>query len=92
MFITRQNSKGGRGLIGYKLADFHGTLGYKIGYCECCNEPIGIKQIDLRDIVDFFGLTEMKYKRLVDKFRPRQTLREWLIKWLGGNNKTVDNF
>lgn len=78
MLITRQNSKGGPKIQNFPIDEDKNTgmFGYKIGYCEGCNEPILLRTIDLREIFMRFG---------VDKYEvPKETFREWVIKRLGG--------
>jgi len=73
MFITRKHPKVGASLKTYPIAEDpqSGLLGYKIGYTECpCGhcEPILIRTIDVREIVDKFGVSEHIYrKNIVDK-------------------------
>lgn len=80
MLISRANMKGGRPLRGFPFDEDPktGLLGYKVGYCSGCNEPIMIRSVELRDVVDHFG-------RIVDdRENKKVSLREWLVKKLGG--------
>jgi len=93
MLVTRQNLKGGRPLSGFPITEISGVLAYKIGYCEHCNNSIGIKTTQVREMIDFFGLTELKYRDLLDKFQPKIGIKEWLIRLLGGvPQNPVENF
>lgn len=90
--MSRANLNGGKPLKGFPLEEEDGMLGYKIGYCSHCNEPWRVRTIDARDILTHFMIGEQECKNLLKKLKPKTTLKEYLIKWLGGlPNKTVDN-
>jgi hypothetical protein len=65
MFVTRANPNGGRPLSSYPLDEDKrsGNLGYKIGYCAGCGEPVLIRTIDVAEIVDRFGLSDQFYRK-----------------------------
>lgn len=77
MLITRQNQKGGPKLKScpIDIDEKSGNFGYKIGYCDGCNEPLLIRTLDLREILDYFGMA--------GEFKT-QSIREKIIHWLGG--------
>ena len=80
MIISRANLQGGRPLRGYPLEEDPktGMYGYKVGYCSGCNEPVMIRTIELRGVVEHFG-------RIVDdRLTKRVSLKHRLITWLGG--------
>ena len=93
MFITKANPKGGRPLTCFPISEDPktGFLGYKIGYCQCgCNEPLLIRTIDLREIVDRFAVSQEIYDILYAKKEFgisvfKRQVREKLIKLLGGS-------
>ena len=76
MLITRQNLNGGPKLKSCPLVidENSGTLMHKLGYCANCNEPLGIRTVDLKEVLEVFGFGE-GYKL---------SLRERVIKLLGG--------
>jgi hypothetical protein len=84
MMITRKNANGGKPLTKCPLQEENGVLGYKIGYCGGCNEPILVRTIDARDILAMLWIGEDDVKNLLKKLRPKIKLREWLIRRLGG--------
>jgi len=87
MIITRANPSGGRPLRGYPLCEDPdtGLLGYKVGYCGCgCDQPLLIRTVDVRQIVDKFGGGLSDYQRWYDKLKPKQSLKHLIIKALGG--------
>lgn len=94
MFLTRQNQNGGRGLTKFHVEEEKGTWGYKIGYCPCgCNEQILIRTVDLRDVVDQFGMSLEAYNYLTRTFKgfePKTSIRQKLINVL--SKKSVQNF
>ncbi len=70
MLITRSHPNGGRPLTGYPIDEDKktGQLGYKIGYCPCgCNEPLLIRTIDLKEVVDRFGVSDDYYRKNILK-------------------------
>lgn len=84
MVITRQNPNGGPALKGYPIEEDpqSGVLGYKIGYCPCsCQEALYIRTVDVRQVVDKFGLSMELYDKL---FRKKESVRNRLIRLLGG--------
>lgn len=92
MLVTKKNMLGGRELTKFHIEEENGVWGYKVGYCSCgCNEPLLIRTIDLKDIVDQFGISLEAYnymKEAFKKFRPRVTVRQRMINFL---SKSVDN-
>ena len=87
MLITRKNLRAGRPLQGFPLIGERGLLGYKVGYCEGCNEPIVIRTIDVREIVDNFGVSDDFYKHSFHLFGHREPIKHRVIRWLGGEVK-----
>lgn len=87
MMISRKNLRGGRRLEGFPLVEEQGLLGYKVGYCEGCNEPIVIRTIDVREVVDNFGVSDDVYRRSFNLFKDRQPMKHRVIHWLGGEVK-----
>jgi hypothetical protein len=87
MIITRQNPKGGPALKGYPIEEDPrtGILGYKIGYCSCgCREPLLMRIVDVRDIVEkFIGCVD-EYNSIIQKLRRKEPLRNKIIAFLGG--------
>jgi hypothetical protein len=59
-----------------------GAYAYKVGYCGCgCGEEVGIRTIDLREVVNKFGFALDN----LDKWKaPREPLKHKLIRLLGG--------
>lgn len=80
MIVTRANLNGGRPLRGYPLTEDQrtGFLGYKLGYCSGCNEPVSIRTVDIKDVVNHFGLV------IEEKEGDRISFRQKVILWLGG--------
>lgn len=80
MLVSRANLNGGRPLKGYPYDEDPetGLLGFKLGYCSGCNEPIMIRSVDVREVVKHFG-------DIVDYEPPRRlSLKKRIILWLGG--------
>lgn len=92
MLMTRANLNGGRRLHGFPLQEENGSLGYKLGYCSHCNEPILVRTIEAGEIMAHFKIGEGEYKNLLKKLRPKLHWRDYVIKWLGGNVASVHNF
>jgi len=63
-----------------------GLFAYRLGYCECgCNKPIGIRTVDLREVLSHFKLALDEYELWKSKLRkPKVPLRHRIIKLLGG--------
>lgn len=78
MLITRQNLNGGPKLKTCPLVydESTGSLMHKVGYCNGCNEPLGIRTVDLKEVMEVFGLSFGQNYKL--------SLRERVIKFLGG--------
>lgn len=94
MMMSRKNLRGGKPLKGFPLEEEGGVLGYKIGYCGHCNEPWRVRTVDAREILTHFQIGEDDCKSLLKKLKPKITLRETIIRWLGGSvaSVTVDSF
>lgn len=73
MYLTRQHFRAKR-LSGLKLHTNKNEFGYKLGYAECCGEPILIRLSDIDDVLGRFHKTKI----------PRTPLRHVIIKALGG--------
>ena len=87
VLLTRQHPKGGPVLKGYPLMEDPetGMWGYKVGYCPCgCGQPLLIRTVDVRDIVNRFGTTLEEYKRWTAKLKPKTPLKHRMIRFLGG--------
>lgn len=87
MVLTRQNPNGGPALKGFPIEEdpSTGVLGYKVGYCTCgCKEPLLIRTIDVRQVVDKFGLSLDEYDTSLFKLKRKEPLRDRIIKFLGG--------
>lgn len=72
MLISRKNAKGGRFLQRYPLVHDNGALGYKIGYCSGCNEPIVMKIGDTEEVIQAFDYARnirdrSLLKKLIDR-------------------------
>jgi len=80
MIITRKNALGGRPISKFPIGvdPDSGYYGYKIGYCQRCNNPLYMRSIDVGDIMGYFG----------ERDKPKTPFKHKLIKWLGGS---VDN-
>lgn len=89
MLLTRANPGGGRPLQGYPMYEDEetGLWGYKLGYCDCgCNKPIGIRTIDIRQVMCHFGVSMEEYEEWKNQIikKPRRPLRIKIIEFLGG--------
>lgn len=86
MMISRKNLKAGRGLTGFPLhtEERTGTLGYKLGYCEGCNEAICLRTIDTQEVLAYLFHSAKQYKNLIQKLTPKISFRLRFIKWLVG--------
>lgn len=84
--ITRKNLKGGRRLTNFPLVteERAGTLGYKLGYCEGCNEPLCIKLGDVQEVLAHLFYSQKQHKHLIAKLMPKISFRRRFIKWLIG--------
>jgi hypothetical protein len=86
MIISRQNLKGGKRLKGFTITEENGTIGYKLGYCSHCNEPLIMCLRDRDELIATFHCADETYKkvkRLLDPDPPFQ-FKGWLIRVLGG--------
>jgi hypothetical protein len=63
-----------------------GLLDYKIGYCPCgCKEPLLVRRVELREIVDCFGLSDDFYgPPEKEACLPYQSMKKKLVESLGG--------
>lgn len=95
--LTRKNLKGGRelGAKSYPLEELNGHLGYKLGYCAGCNEPILMRTIDAKEMLAHFHYSEEAYAKLLHDLKPKFSFKKRLIKWcigkLGEYPVIVDN-
>ncbi len=89
MILSRKNAIGGKRLTKCPLEEENGVLGYKLGYCGHCNEPILVRTIDAREILALLWIGEDDVKSLLKKLRPKINWREWLITRLGGSVASV---
>lgn len=80
MLVTRANKKGGRPLTGFPIGKDPETdcIGYKLGYCSGCNNPLLLKLGDVHEIIGYFG--DPNDWQVINKL----SIRQRLIKWLGG--------
>lgn len=90
MLLSRQNLNGGKPLRGFPLEEENGVLGYKLGYCSGCNERVLVRTIDARYVLAHFHIGENDAKDLLKKLTPRVTLREWIIRKLGGQIASLE--
>ena len=79
MFITRQNAKGGPRLkiCPIDVDERTGNFGYRIGYCSGCNEPLMIRTVELREVLEYFGVSGSEKLK-------HESLRERIVHILGG--------
>lgn len=82
--ISRKNLKAGRKLKSFPLEEVNGSLGYKIGYCEGCNETILLRTIDAREILAHLHYSEEAYSKLLNDLKPKFSIKKRFIKWLVG--------
>lgn len=75
--LTRQNLNGGPKLkiCPITVDEDTGTLYHKVGYCSHCNNPLGIKTIDIKEVISHFAGYNNEYKK---------SIRERIIEALGG--------
>lgn len=74
MVITRQNGNGGPALKGFPIEEDPdtGILGYKVGYCPCpCNKPLLIRTVDVRQVMDKFGMSIDEYDTAFFKIKQK---------------------
>lgn len=84
MMLSRKNLKAGVKLKGYPLEEENGNLGFKVGYCEGCNEPLLFRTIDTQDILAKLFYATEKYDKLLEDLKPKFSFKKRLIKWLVG--------
>lgn len=84
MMLTRQNLKGGPKLKKFPLEEINGALGYKVGYCEGCNEPLLLRTLDAREILAHLHYSEEAYAKLLKNLKPKLSFKKRLIKYLVG--------
>jgi hypothetical protein len=87
MIITKQNPNGGPTLKSYPIREDKetGVLGYHVGYCPCgCNEPLLIRTVDIREVVNRFGMTLNEHDQVFQRLEPKKPLRQKIIEFLGG--------
>lgn len=82
--LSRRNLKAGVSLKKFPLEEENGQLGYKVGYCEGCNERLLIRTIDMKHLMAYFHYSEETYKKLLENLKPKFSFRKRLIKWLVG--------
>ena len=87
MFITRKHPIAGRALGDkmFPLAEDPrtGHTGFKVGYLET-GEPVLITRHDMGLIVSQFYHTMEEYEKAINKFNTKRTIKEIIIKRLGG--------
>lgn len=88
MFLSRKNQNGGRRLTTFPIRQEDDRLGYLLGYCKGCNEPLLMALQDREDLMAIFycsddGLEKIK-KILTPKFSLGQRIIKWGVKWLNG--------
>lgn len=82
MIVTKQNPNGGPMLKMYPIDEDPetGVLGYKVGYCPCgCNQPLLLRTVDVRDIVNRFGWSLTEYEAAIKKLKPKVSFRKKLM-------------
>jgi hypothetical protein len=90
MLITKQNPNGGPALKGFPIEEDSdtGMLGYKLGYVKCggCDktETVLMRTVDTRQIVNKFGMSLDEYDQNLLKLKPKEPLRDRIIRFLGG--------
>jgi len=84
MFLTRKNLKGGRRLVDFPICEDEKTLqfGFKIGYCEGCNEPLLVRISDSLEIANHLGASYQGYRKIFSKITPRIPLSVRFGAWL----------
>ena len=82
MLITRQNPNGGRPLREYPIDTDQktGRMGFKIGYCVNCAEPILLKISDADDVARMFVQADI----VEPKVPLIQRLKKQMVEALGG--------
>lgn len=84
MMLSRKNLKGGVVLKTFPLTEERGYLGYKLGYCDGCNEPILIRTIDTQEVLSFLFYSTEQYKKLLKNLKPKISFKKRFIKWIIG--------
>lgn len=89
VIISKQNPNGGPTLKGFPIEEDpdSGMLGYKLGYiaCQCGRQDsVLMRTVDCRQIVNKFGMSLDEYDRSLLKLKPKEPIRNRLIKFLGG--------
>lgn len=92
MLITKQNPNGGPALKGFPIEEDSnsGMLGYKLGYisCDCGkHETVLMRTVDTRQIVNKFGMSLDEYDQNLLKLKPKEPLRDRIIRFLGGKTE-----
>lgn len=93
--ITRKNLKGGRRLTDFPLVtdERAGTLGFKLGYCEGCNEPVCLRTLDAQEVLAYLFRSQKQYKHLIQKLTPKISFKQgmirWAAKWVNGKLQEV---
>lgn len=85
MIVTKQNPQGGPAMKMYPIREDPetGILGYHVGYCPC-SEPLLLRTVDVRDIVNKFGWSLTEYEESIKKLKPKAPLRHRIVRFLGG--------
>lgn len=84
MMLTRKNLLGGRRLKEFPLVEETGHLGFKLGYCEGCNEPVLVSTLDTQEILAHLFYSQKKYKKLLSRLEIKETFKKRFIKWIIG--------
>ncbi len=82
MLITRQNPTGGRPLRDYPIDrdEKTGRMGFKLGYCSKCAEPLLLKISDADEVAQRFVQPEV----IEVKVPLMQKLKKQIVESLGG--------
>ncbi len=91
MIITRKSPLGGRPLEDFHFplhTDKQGNLGFLVGYVpkeSGVGDKILIRISDAESVANKFGLAVNDFQERFKELKPKQTLREKLIRLLGGS-------
>ena len=86
MIISRANKNGGPRLKGFPYGeDPHtGYRGYRVGYCDGCNNPLFIRTLEVKEMMGEFGCSHTNWEPEAIKVPLRKRMAGWLIYALGG--------
>lgn len=84
MLITRKHTFAGKPLTRFPLEEENGLLGYKVGYCPGCNEPLLLRTVDAQYILARLYHSTKEYEKLLNELKPKFSFKQKFIKWLIG--------